>query len=110
LHALAWEMKTRVAIAEKDWDAAEQYIQRALAILEKFEAPLAAWRVHATAWDLYGSKSEVRGGNHLRYAQELILKLANSFEPGERLRGSFLAAPPVARVLASGSTIRQTNP
>jgi len=72
LHALAWEMKSRVAMAEKDGDGAEQYLQRALAILENSEAPLAAWRVHATAWDLYGSKSEVRGKDHLRYAQELI--------------------------------------
>ena len=110
LHALAWEMKSRVAMAETDGDGAEQYLQRALEILENSEAPLAAWRVHATAWDLYGSNNEVRGKDHLRYAQELILNLANSFEPGERLRDSFLTAAQVARVMDSVSAVRKASP
>jgi len=62
--------------------------------------PLVAWRVHATAWDLYRANDQSRSEQHLRHAKELIMKLANSFEPGERLRDTFLAGTPVARVIA----------
>ena len=101
LHALAWEMKARVAMDEKDWDSARQSIESALAVLERFEVPLVAWRVHATAWDLYRTDNQNRGEQHLRLAKELIMKLANSFEPGEHLRDTFLGGAPVARVMAA---------
>jgi len=43
LQALAWEMKTRVAMAEQDWMGAREYLQQAVAIVEKFEVLVAAW-------------------------------------------------------------------
>src|SRR5215469_5739727 len=49
LQALAWEMKTRVAMSEHDWMGARDYVQQALAIVEKFEVLVPAWQVHATA-------------------------------------------------------------
>jgi len=101
LHALAWAMKAKVAMNEKDWDSAGQSIEAALAVLERFEVPLVAWRVHATAWDLYRADDQGRSEQHLRHAKELIMKLANSFEPGEHLRDTFLAGAPVARVIAA---------
>src|SRR5262249_10439403 len=49
LQALAWEAAARVAIAELRWTDARQYIDRALAALARFDVPISAWRVHATA-------------------------------------------------------------
>jgi hypothetical protein len=50
--ALAWEASARVAVASLDWERAHECIANALAVMEGFETPLAAWRVHATAADL----------------------------------------------------------
>jgi hypothetical protein len=100
LHALAWEMNVRLAMAEENWHEAEKSMDRALVVVENFEIPVAAWRVHATAWEV------LRHGNHhtaaeeqRRRARDLILGIANSFAPEEPLRQMFLAAPATARVL-----------
>ena len=58
LHALAWEVGARVAMAEKDWKGAEEKIEKGLAVLHKFEIPTTAWRVHATRSDLYRTGKE----------------------------------------------------
>jgi tetratricopeptide (TPR) repeat protein len=100
LQALAWEMRSRIAIAEQDWNGAHKYIEPALAALEGSEMPAAAWQVHATAWDLRTrAKDEEAAETHRARAEAHILAIANSFAPDEPLRQSFLAAAPVRRVL-----------
>ena len=100
LQALAWEMKTRVAMAEKDWMGARGYVQQALAIVDKFEVLVAGWQVHATAWHLYQqAKDKEVAERHLARAEAYILKIVNSFANDEPLRESFLSTRPVARIL-----------
>src|SRR5262249_41041945 len=53
VQALAWEMKTRIAIAEQAWEAAADHLREALSIVGRFEVPVAAWQVHSTTWDFY---------------------------------------------------------
>jgi DNA-binding winged helix-turn-helix (wHTH) protein/tetratricopeptide (TPR) repeat protein len=99
--ARAWEIKSRVARAEKDHTGARACIENALAILDKFEIPMAAWQVHRTAGDLSADEGDhARAGEHRSRAKELIFKIADTFDPGEPLRESLLAAPPVRRILA----------
>ena len=100
LQALGWDMQARVSMAEKDWQGADRDIERGLAVLERFDVPTVAWRLHATRSELYrrsrnGDAAEV----HRARAERVILSLANSFEPDEPLRRSFLAAGPVRRLL-----------
>jgi DNA-binding winged helix-turn-helix (wHTH) protein len=96
LHALAWEVGARVAMAEQDWKAAE----------EKIENPTTAWRVHATRSDLYRqARNEAAAEAHRARAGAIILALADSFAPDDPLRHGFLAAAPVRRILrVSGGT------
>jgi len=99
MRALAWEMKSRVARAENDFDGARVCIDHALAILDRFDIPVAAWQVHRTAGDLYadvGDREKAEG--HRARAKEIITRLADSFEQGEPLRQSLLAAPPVRHI------------
>src|SRR5262249_36542209 len=111
LHALAWEMKARVAMTEKHWKAAKEYIESALTILDKFEVPVAAWQVHATAWGLYRhAKDDKRAKTHRAKAEAYILKLANSFAQDEPLRASFLSAAAVSRIVASPRSQRRIGP
>jgi DNA-binding winged helix-turn-helix (wHTH) protein/tetratricopeptide (TPR) repeat protein len=104
MRALAWEIKSRVARAEKDFDGARACIHSALAILDKFDIPVAAWQVHRTAWDLCADEGDrVQAEEHRQRAQELVMRIADSFEHDEPLRKSLLTAPPVRRVLVEGS-------
>jgi hypothetical protein len=40
LHARAWDLDARVAMAEKDWKGEEEKIETGLTILLKFEIPV----------------------------------------------------------------------
>ncbi len=99
LHALAWEVGARVAMAEKDWKGAEEKIEKGLAVLQKCEIPTTAWRVHATRSDLYRqARDETAAEAHRARAEAIILALADSFAPDDPLRHVFLAAAPVRRI------------
>ena len=100
LQALAWELGARVAMAEKDWEGAEEKIEKGLAIVQEFEIPTTAWRVHATGSDMYRqTKNETAAEAHRVRAEAIVLALANSFGPDDPLRHAFLAAAPVRRIL-----------
>jgi tetratricopeptide (TPR) repeat protein len=103
LQALAWELKSRIAIADEDWNGAREYVEQALALLKEFEVPVAAWRVHATAWDVYlHAKGHKVAETHRACAKAHILTIASSFAPDEPLRETFLSAAPVRRILGNG--------
>jgi DNA-binding winged helix-turn-helix (wHTH) protein/tetratricopeptide (TPR) repeat protein len=100
LQALAWDLKTRVTMAENDFKGARECIQQALAIVDKFEILVAAWQVYATAWQLYRHEKEHKTAEMNRERGEAcVFKIADSFAPDEPLRATFLAAAPVLRIL-----------
>ena len=100
LHALAWELKTRVAMAENDLKAARGCIEQSLAIVDKFEILVAAWQAYATASQLYQRVGDHDLAEiHRKRSQSCILKIADSFAPEEPLRATFLAATPVCCIL-----------
>jgi hypothetical protein len=93
-------MKSRIAIADEDWTRARDHVDQAFAVLEKFDVPVAAWRVHATAWDLLlHAKDSNAAETHRARAEAYVLAIANSFAPDEPLRKTFLEAAPVRRIL-----------
>ena len=92
-------------MAELDLDRARDYIAKALSTMEGFEVPLAAWRVHATAAELYrASDNSESADRHRELSRETILKLADSLATEETLRKTFLSAPSVRRVLGNVET------
>ena len=103
VQVLAWEIKTRIAIAEEDWMVAGQSIRAALAILEEHPVAISAWRVHAAAWEFYRlQKDDESAERHRAQAEAGIYTLARSFPDQEPLRAIFLAADPVNRILGAG--------
>lgn len=110
LHALAWDADARVAMAEKDWKGAEQKITKGLAVLDAFEIPTTAWRVHATRWDLHRrSRNDAAAKAARARAEAILVALAGSFAPDDPLRHAFLAAAPVRRILGGGSANASTR-
>jgi DNA-binding winged helix-turn-helix (wHTH) protein len=109
MQVLAWEIKTRIAIAEEHWTGASQSIRAALAILEKHGVPLSGWQIHSTAWEFFRRQNDRESAElHRRRAEDGILALARSFPEQEPLRAIFLASDPVRRVL--GQPTRRTKP
>jgi hypothetical protein len=85
--ALAWEANARVAMAELDLTRAQDCIAKGLSAMEGFEVPLAAWRVHATAFELHQNSGDRDvAERHLALSRETVMKLANSLPTEEPLR------------------------
>jgi tetratricopeptide (TPR) repeat protein len=99
LKALALEMNARVAFADHNLPSSRQHISNALAIVEEFDVPVAAWRVHAAACELCPNEEEAE--RHRAIARETILKIANSFDADEPLRASLLSAALVRPLFGS---------
>ncbi len=103
-------MRTRVAIANEDWGRAEDCVRKGLEIVDRFEAPVAGWQVHATAWRLYQSRQQyAEAESHRERAQADIFKIADSFPKGEPLRESFLSAAPIARIFSPSAERRRAS-
>ncbi len=98
--ALAWEANARVAKAELDLTFAKECLAKALVTMEDFEVPLAEWRVHASAAEVFAGLGESADSErHRRLSREAILKLANSLPEDHALRRAFLGAPVVSRII-----------
>jgi tetratricopeptide (TPR) repeat protein len=105
--ALAWEVNARVAMAALDLERAQECVANGLSTMEGFEVPLAAWRLHATAAELYQrTESRELAERHLTVSGEIIMKLANSLPPEEPLRQTFLSAPMIRKILGNRETPR----
>jgi hypothetical protein len=99
LRAFAWEVNARVARAERDGRLARECVNSALAELERFDGQL-TWVVHRTASDICTDEgNHEQAARHRARAKEMIMAIADSFEPGEPLRESFLRVPPIRRIL-----------
>jgi hypothetical protein len=88
-----------LAISSGKPETAERYLQHALDAIARFDVPLVAWRVHATAWDVFRETNDSRSEGHRARAEAGVLKLARSLESVESLQRSFLLARPVNRLL-----------
>jgi DNA-binding winged helix-turn-helix (wHTH) protein len=94
--ALACYAGARVAIAGQDAARAEREITKGFAAIGDRAAPLATWRLHAIAAEVFGDHS------HMARAQHVMTRLAVSFPAGDPLRESLLASP-LMRNYAQGS-------
>jgi DNA-binding winged helix-turn-helix (wHTH) protein/tetratricopeptide (TPR) repeat protein len=103
--ALAWEVNARVALAGLDVPRAQACIATGVSATEGFEVPLAAWRVHATAFEVFQNSGDQELAQcHLALSRNTIMKLANSLPAEEPLRETFLSAPAIRKILDDRET------
>jgi tetratricopeptide (TPR) repeat protein len=108
---LAFEANARLALAEGELPRAKDCIARAMKEMEGFETPLTAWRVHATASELYQHTGDPDvAEEHRELSRATIMKLANSLSVDEPLRKTFLSAPLVQGILRSGAFTLSSSP
>jgi len=108
--ALALEVNTRIALAAKEVDQAQDYMCEALEKMQGFDLPIAEWVVHATAADMYEcmGRSEL-AERHSGMSRSTIERLAMSLQADNALRRTFLTAAPVRKILESGATAKIAN-
>jgi hypothetical protein len=95
--ALGKSALAKIALAEQQWEQAESELSQALAVLEGAEAPLAAWRVYATAAQLYEQRGRSMEARQYRTRSAAVrTQLADSLGNALELRQSLLAYLPVA--------------
>ena len=97
LQALALDARARVAIHGKDWKSAERDLLTAVELTDEFVIPTTAWRVHATAADLYPHIGRQAAAKKCRAKAETIVRM---------LAGSLTAAQPLARSLLKAAAAR----
>ena len=91
--ALALEVRARVALGDGDFAMALQQVEHALDIVELSGVPLAAWRVHKIAAEVYCARGEYDAAQQ----QDLLFhqasqQLHDSLPKGHVLRQTFLRA------------------
>jgi DNA-binding winged helix-turn-helix (wHTH) protein/tetratricopeptide (TPR) repeat protein len=91
--ALALEVAAQIAMCERDLPRAREHITEALSTVEKFEVPVAAWRVQALATKFFESAGDRASAQHHReLARAATLKLGVSLPPGHAFRKRFLTS------------------
>jgi ATP/maltotriose-dependent transcriptional regulator MalT len=108
LAALACEFAARLSLATGEQDRARQLILRALKTVAAVDIPLAAWRVHGTAWAVYREGDHAKAETHRRTSAAIIGRIAKSLE-GIEPHCSFLAAEPIREIL-DGRPAPATSP
>jgi tetratricopeptide (TPR) repeat protein len=101
--ALAWEASARVAFAGSDMPQAQDCIRKAIGVMQGFDLPVACWRVHSTAMQLFPQNAE----EHQRQAAAGIQRLSESLKEFPQLQETFLSTEPVRRVARSRATVRE---
>ena len=92
--SLAHRTLAEIAMAARQWDAAENEVSRALAAIENAEAPLAEWRVRATAARLYEKLGRAaESADHQRRLAETLSRLSGSLSEADGLPRSLLDNP-----------------
>ena len=103
LTAIALEFSARLALATGERERARHQVERALEAVAAIDVRLAAWRVHATAWDVYRKTDAEKAEVERSKAAGVILQVAKSLEDVPKLHQSFLEAKRVRRVLDAGT-------
>lgn len=98
--ALGHRLLAEVALAQRNWEGAETALTRAFAVLDGAEAPLAAWRVYATAARIAEQRRrKAQARTYWECSRGVLLCLADSLERNDLLPQVFLAQPVVRAIV-----------
>ena len=100
LQGLAWEAGARIALAKKDAIEAKRCLSSAFSSIEGYEAPVAAWKIHASAAEAEGLLgNDAVAENHRRVSAAIVLELTRSLPETDPTRNALLSSPRAKRVL-----------
>ncbi len=101
--ALARHILAEVELAGDNFQAADENLRRAFALMEGRNLPLAEWRVNATAAKLAARRNEaVLADNYLANAARVLSRLAQSLPEHEPMRSGMLNSQQVRAAHSCG--------
>ena len=107
LQALAWEASARVALRAGEDARLRTDLKNALDLLEGFDIPLAAWRVHGTAARVYAMDGDGElEHKHRSLGRNIVISLAKSLDRRPALQQVFLSTPVVSELLGDEHEFR----
>jgi len=97
--ALGRRMLAEIALAQQKWEEAETEVAQAIAVLKGTEAPLAEWRVYATAALLYDQRCrKTEADQYWTRSAAVLQRLADLLGDEVELRHSLLTRPSVRTI------------
>ena len=97
--ALGRRMLAEIALTRRKWDEAEAEVAQAIRILEEAEAPLAEWRVYATAARLQDQRRrKAEADQYWTRSAAVLQRLADSLGDKVELRQSLLTQPAIRAI------------
>lgn len=79
--SIAYALHARISLAEGDLSTARNHIEKAIDTIKDRRLPLAAWRVHAAAVDVYSKCGDDQQAlNHRAHGRHVLLELASQFD------------------------------
>ena len=101
--ALGYRLLAEIALAQSKWEEAEKAVTQAIVVLDGVEAPLAEWRVYATAARFAEQRRQhAQARARWNRSKSVLLRLAESLEQDDPLRQTFLTQPVVQEILQRG--------
>lgn len=98
--SIAYALHSRISLAEGQHSGARAYIEKAINIIEGGRLPLAAWRVHSAAADVYVSCGESdRAQTHRTLGANVLRALSSEFDVDDGKYHTLIAG--VARLQGS---------
>jgi DNA-binding winged helix-turn-helix (wHTH) protein len=95
--ALALQTRARIAMGQRDLARGQGCIGEALSAIAALEVPVAAWKVHTVAAELFELGGDEESAQHHRVVgRAALLKLGGSLPPGHSFRRRFLNSQPAA--------------
>ncbi len=99
---LAWEAGARIALTKNNIKEAKLRLSSAFSAIEGYEAPLASWKIYASAAEVESLLGNLRIAEmHRRMSAATVLALAHSLPDVDPTRKAFLQSPRVRSVLQS---------
>jgi len=87
---MAYELRTRIAMREGDLDHAEHFLERGLELAQSIGAPVAEWRIHRVASELYRLKGQGElAHRHHQAFHVAAQRLLDNLPKGHRLAETF---------------------
>src|SRR5438874_439080 len=102
--AVAHKLMAEIALARGDLATAETELKIALEGLGEHPAPLVAWRVFAALGRMYSKSGNATSARDAFVRSAAVIKRIAAGIDDERLRATFLNAPPVSEVLSFAET------
>ena len=99
---LVWARRCLALVASRShrWDDAVSELSRAASVLAHKPAPVAAWRLHLAAAEIYAAQGKIDDASHSRrQCADSLSTISRSLEGWSALRRSFNAHPIVAQVM-----------